>query len=291
MLITRIARACRRLCSGRRAGRDGDVAAVVMTTSFLVLLYFRHTLCLNESQGRSARVSPRPYRLGRRQADINDGRRRILDAARGLLAESTHYTQFTVGAVAERADIARATVYYQFGSKTGLLEALCDSFAQRGGMSELAHAFTAPDPDQALRLLVTAFARFWGTDRLVMRRLRALAALDADVAAVITARDDRRRVALKTLLERRDDVADPAHALRLAHMLTSFETYDTLLSPRQRPRDAVPTLVDLITTAIRMPAPTRPVAAQPPPVGDGDDLEGSGRSHLASTTRGRRRCG
>jgi AcrR family transcriptional regulator len=203
-------------------------------------------------------MSPRPYQLGRRQADIDEGRHRILDTARALLAESAHYTEFTVDAVAKRADVARATVYYQFGSKTGLLEALCDSLAERGGMDELAGAFKAPDPDDALHLLVKAFARFWGTERLVMRRLRALATLDPDVAAVIAARDDRRRVALKTLLDRRDDVANPAHALRVAHMLTSFETYDALLSPHQRPGDALPILLDLITTAIRMSAPVRP---------------------------------
>jgi AcrR family transcriptional regulator len=203
-------------------------------------------------------MSPRPYQLGRRQADIDEGRRRILDAARALLAESTtHYAQFTVDAVAKRADVARATIYYQFGSKTGLLEALCDSLAERGGMNELAGAFTAPDPDEALRLLVTAFARFWGTDRLAMRRLRGLAMLDPDVSAVIAARDARRRHALRTLLARRDDIADPAHAVRVAHMLTSFETYDALLSPHQRPADAVPTLLDLISTGIRMAAPTR----------------------------------
>src|SRR3569832_2056444 len=172
---------------------------------------------MNHKRG-SALMSPRPYQLGRRQADIDKGRRRIVDAARDLLAESEHYTAFTVDAVAKRADVARATVYYQFGSKTGLLEALCDALAERGGMDQLARAFTAPAPDDALRLLVTAFARFWGTDRLVMRRLRALAALDTDVATVITARDDRRRVALKTLLARRTDVADPAYALRVVHM-------------------------------------------------------------------------
>src|SRR4051812_29527123 len=141
-------------------------------------------------------MSPRPYQLGRRQAEIDEGRRRILDAARALLTESNHYAAFTVDAVARRADVARATVYYQFGSKTGLLEALCDSPAERGGMSRLAEAFTAADPDDALRLLVAAFARFWAADRAAMRRLRALAALDPDVAAVIAARDERRRDAL-----------------------------------------------------------------------------------------------
>jgi AcrR family transcriptional regulator len=199
-------------------------------------------------------MSPRPYQLGRRQVEIDEGRRRIVDAARALLAESTSYSAFTVDAVAKRADVARATVYYQFGSKTGLLEALCDALAEQGGINELAGAFRAPDPDEALRLLVTAFAEFWGADRFVMRRLRALAALDADVAAVITARDERRRLALKTLLDRRADVADPAYALCVAHMLTSFETWDALLRPGQRPAEAVRTLLMLMTIAIRTSA-------------------------------------
>ena len=202
-------------------------------------------------------MSPRPYRLGQRQADIDESRRRILDAARGLLGESERYTAFTIDAVAQRADVARATVYYQFGSKTGLLEALCDALAERAGMAELASAFTVNDPDQALGVLISVFARFWSTDRLVMRRLRALAALDPDVATVIDARDQRRRHALRTLLQRRDDIVDRTHALRVAHMLTSFETYDALLGPRQRPADAVPVLTQLIDTAVRSPAPTR----------------------------------
>lgn len=202
-------------------------------------------------------MSPRAYQLGRRQADVEQSRRRILEATRELLAESEHYATFTVDAVAKRADVARATVYYQFSSKTGLLEALCDFLAERGGLSELARAFAAPDSDDALRLLVTAFARFWGADRLVMRRLRALAALDPDVAGVIAARDERRRLALKTLLDRRDDVSRPAHALRVAHMLTSFETFDALLTARQRPAEAVPIVADLITGAIRTPSTDR----------------------------------
>lgn len=195
-------------------------------------------------------MSPRPYQLGSRQAEVDESRRRILDAARELLAESASYTGFTVDAVAKRADVARATVYYQFGSKTGLLEALCDVLAERGGMTGLARAFTTDDHDEALRLLVGAFVRFWASDRLVMRRLRALAALDPDVAEVIAARDERRRLALSTLLGRRDDVADPAHAQRVAFMLTSFESYDALLGARTRSPEIVTTIVTLITAAL-----------------------------------------
>ena len=95
-------------------------------------------------------MSPRPYRLGKREEVIGEGRRRILDAARELLGTATAYPGFTVDAVARRADVARATVYYQFGSKTGLLEAVCDDLAEAGGMADLARVFTDPAPDAAI---------------------------------------------------------------------------------------------------------------------------------------------
>src|ERR1035437_10896384 len=138
-------------------------------------------------------MSPRPYQLGKRQDQIDEGRQQVIDAARALLAEATSYSNFTVDAVAKRADVARATVYYQFGSKTGLLEALCDALAQEGRMSDLASAFMNPDPIEGVSAFVSGFGRFWDVDRLVMRRLRSLAALEHEVEVVISARDERRR--------------------------------------------------------------------------------------------------
>jgi AcrR family transcriptional regulator len=179
-------------------------------------------------------MSPRPYELGRRRDQIGENRRRVLDAARALLAESNTYTAFTVDAVAKRADVARATVYYQFASKTGLLEALCDALAEEGNMADLASAFTEPDPLEALARFIAVFGRFWAADRLVTRRLRALAALDPDVGAVITARDVRNITGLEVLIGRVAAHPDlrmsvpPEDAVRVLHMLTSFETFDSL---------------------------------------------------------------
>src|SRR5579862_4876437 len=110
-------------------------------------------------------MSPRPYQLGKRQDQIDQSRQRVVDAARSLLAEATSYTAFTVESVARRADVARATIYYQFESKTGLLEALCDDLAAAAQMSELADAFTDPDSVEALRTFIACFGRFWAVDR------------------------------------------------------------------------------------------------------------------------------
>lgn len=177
-------------------------------------------------------MGPRSYQLGKRQNLITQSRERVLDAARSLLAESTNYVEFTVDGVARRANVARATVYYQFESKTGVLEALCDALANAGGMIDLATAFSTPDPIEAIHAFIICFGRFWNTDRLVMRRLRALAALDQDVGNVITARDDRRRAGVAVLLTRLVDQnlldVNRDLASRTLFSMTSFESFDSM---------------------------------------------------------------
>lgn len=56
---------------------------------------------------------PRPYQAGeRRLAATAATRSKIINAARELLADPRS-TTFSIDAVAERADVARMTVYYQ----------------------------------------------------------------------------------------------------------------------------------------------------------------------------------
>ncbi len=194
-------------------------------------------------------MSPRPYNLGKRQAQISAGRRQVLDAARGLLAEATSYRDFTVDAVAGRAGVARATVYYQFGSKPGLLEAVCDDLAAAGGLADLADAFTEDDAEAAWQRFVAAFGRFWDVDRPVMRRLRALAQLDPEVADVIAARDQRRGEGIEVLLRRRlHDSVDAAARVAVARRLlalTSFEVFDTVAGVERSPAEVVPEIVEM----------------------------------------------
>lgn len=177
-------------------------------------------------------MSPRSYQLGARRVQIDDSRRKIIDAARALLTESTSYTTFTVDAVAKKADVARATIYYQFESKIGLIEAVCDALAEDGQMSELASAFMNPDPIEALTIFIACFARFWNSDRLVMRRLRSLARLEQEVGGVISDRDERRRSGLVVLVERLSDqhflTVEPDRAVQILFTLTSFESFDSL---------------------------------------------------------------
>src|SRR6266487_5649024 len=183
--------------------------------------------------------------MGRRQAVVEQTRARVLAAARSVLADPSGYKAFTVDAVAQAADVARPTIYYQFGSKRGLIEALCDSLADQSGMGELAAAFGEPEPLAGLERVVAVFARFWAADRAVTRRLRALAALDPDIGAVIAARDERRRQALQALITKPGAAQRPAAgavstAVAVLTALTSFETFDVIAGgggPDREPAD------------------------------------------------------
>ena len=199
-------------------------------------------------------MSPRPYRLGQRQAATELTRSRILNAARALLMSSDGYSHFSIDAIARQADVARMTVYHQFGSKIGLLEGLCDSLAASGGMEQLATAFRQAEPLDSLREYLLIFSHFWDVDRLVMRRLRALAALDPDFEHVIRTRDEWRRRGVRTIAERL--VLSPGEALDktvdILLTLSSFETFDTLAGPTRSMEEVAPQVYRLAHAALKL---------------------------------------
>jgi AcrR family transcriptional regulator len=191
---------------------------------------------------------PRTYRLGQREVASEQTRSRILEAARELLIATNGFSAFSMDAVARRADVARMTVYHQFGSKVGLLEAICDSLAAIGGMEQMASAFSQPEPLDALAEYIAVFGRFWQADRLLMRRLRGLAALDPEFEQVIRARDERRRQGLRVIVARlgeRHEAATGDRIIDVLYTLIAFEFFDTLAGPTQSLEDVVPTVARL----------------------------------------------
>lgn len=203
-------------------------------------------------------MSPRPYKLGQRQATHEQTRIRIIHAARELLMASDGFSTFSLDAVARRADVARMTVYHQFGSKSGLLEALSESLAASGGMEQLATAFRQADPLDALNQYILIFSRFWEADRLVMRRLRALASLDPDFEHVVRTRDERRRQGVRVITQRfvEKQMLAPVGSLDeivdTLFMLTSFETFDTLAGSTRSLEEVAPLLSQLAHAALHL---------------------------------------
>jgi AcrR family transcriptional regulator len=179
---------------------------------------------------------PRSYRLGARKLSIEETRARVISAARDLLATSTSPVGFSIEAVARSADVARMTVYYQFGTKAGLLQAVFDDLAASGGMEQLRTAFMSSDPLEGLGRFIEVFCRFWASNPVIFRRLRALALLDQDLGHELASREEGARRGLRVLLQRMaadQEGPDPADIERTAGVLftlTSFETFDSLQS-------------------------------------------------------------
>lgn len=182
--------------------------------------------------------------MGQRQAATDKTRKRILAAARKLLL-APDFSEFTMEAVASAADVSRLTVYYQFESKTGLLEALYTYVAQRGEMETLAEVFRYGDPIQMLAEFILVFANFWASDREVIRRLHALAAIDSEIGKGILARNERRRRGVLVIVERyckAYDLLSPPQvsvAVDTLHMLISFETFDALAASGRKFEEVV----------------------------------------------------
>lgn len=198
----------------------------------------------------------RSYTSSERQRTVEAGRERIVAAALDLL-EDDEAEGFSIDAVARRAGVARMTVYNQFESKAGLLEALFDSLALRGPFAGMADIFAIPDPAAALAEYVALFGRFWTINRRSHRRLRAAAMHDDELAAAIASRNERRRKGVTELVRRFGDRARPVvpagDVVHVIYVLLSFDTFDALAGPSRTPEDVVPTVTQLILALLGIP--------------------------------------
>jgi AcrR family transcriptional regulator len=202
--------------------------------------------------------SKRPYSLGVRQQLSDESKQRSLDAARDLLADSKADT-FGMQEIAVRAGITRQTLYNLYGSKTKLIEAVFDDLARRGGMQRMAVAMQQRDPHARLAAMVNTLLEFWNSDRDITRRIRAMAASDPDLRAVLRARDERRRMACRHVV---DGFKVPGHSpTQLAFQadalfsLTSFEFVDMLAGESRSPVEVAGTVMRLAEVIV---VPARP---------------------------------
>lgn len=201
-------------------------------------------------------MSPRHYRMGQRSAAAERTRERILTAVRELLATPRGFYEFSVDAVARKSGVARMTVYYQFGSKAGLLEALYSHLVTRRETEQLVGALRNSDSLATLLEFIDVFIQMWSSHRVVIRRVHALAALDPAVTQSVHASNARRRHELEVILKRvRGQYGHPgftkfSEALEIVYMLTSFETYDHLAGPARRSNDVADAVKRLALAAV-----------------------------------------
>ena len=175
-------------------------------------------------------MSPRPYNLGVRTAAVAETREKVVGAARRLFAE-VGFHRVSLDEIARRADVARATVYHQFGSKLGVLGAVVEDYERRAGLAALADLVESGPVETLARDVVTAGCTYWSTDPALARSIIAFAVSDPQ-AADLLAGHDAGRLRLLTRMVGRLDLLDPERALDALWLLTGFAAYDDLTRGR-----------------------------------------------------------
>jgi len=184
---------------------------------------------------------------------VAETREKVVDAARLLFAE-TGFHRVSLDEIARQADVARATVYHQFGSKLGVLGAVVEDYERRAGLAALAELIETGPVETLARDVVTAGCRYWSTDPALARSIIAFTVTDPQ-AADLLAGHDAGRLRLLTRMVERLDLPDPARALDALWLLTGFAAYDDLSRGRRlSTARAAELLSDLAEKALRRPA-------------------------------------
>ncbi|WP_321803434.1 TetR/AcrR family transcriptional regulator [Burkholderia sp. BCC1988] len=196
-------------------------------------------------------MSQRQYTSTARSIAAKEKRDRVIEAALQLLRECTSIAEVSLEAVAREAGVTRLTVYNQFGSRRGLLEAVFDRLAQNAGMHAIADAMAEPDPFVALEQMVRLAIGVWSKNEPIAR-LFAEAQIDPEFAELMAQRVQKRRHALTALVARLADRYGPPSVPEsdvgdMLDLLISYPSYDAL----RRGERPVERIIELVTIASR----------------------------------------
>ncbi|MER8976231.1 TetR/AcrR family transcriptional regulator [Mesorhizobium sp. M0800] len=180
-------------------------------------------------------MSRRSYVSVARAEAATEKKERVIQAAARFLREADSITAFSLEAVAKAADVTRLTVYNQFGSRRGLLEAVFDDIARRGRLVRLNDVMAEADPWKGLDWLIAVFCDFWGSDPAVARLHDAMA-IDQEFAQALLERNERRRQSIEELVARiageQVPPADRRDAVDFIFALTSCAMFRMLAGAR-----------------------------------------------------------
>jgi AcrR family transcriptional regulator len=190
-----------------------------------------------------ATVKPkRRYDSSGRQAQARRNRQVILDAAQRHFLEGG-YAATTIAAIAAEAGVSVETIYKAFGGKPGLVRAIYD----RGLVGQQpVPAYQRADEMRERETDPRAIMRNWGTIASevsslvspIARLVRAAAASDPDMAALLGANNDVREQRARhhaRFLKRRGYLREGvsvAQATDIIWTCTSDELYDLLVTQR-----------------------------------------------------------
>jgi AcrR family transcriptional regulator len=169
----------------------------------------------------------RPYDLGKRLEQMDESRAAILRAAKTQLT-AAGYPRLTMASLAAASGVTRQTIHNLFGTKTAVLEALFDLIALDSGMERMREVMMQPPGDAQLVKFVGIFCGFWAQNRLLLRRVHGIGAIDPEFGVVIEARNRRRLMAASRVVAGLGVGDDAKRRAATLAALTSFEFFDAL---------------------------------------------------------------
>jgi len=152
---------------------------------------------------------------------------------RELLQEGSFH-EATVEQVAARAGVSRATLYQHFGSRLGLVDAICDTFDANPELIAVRETVRDPDIGTALDRSIAHTVAFWGSEEAVLEPLYGAAAIDPAARDLVARQRADRRAEFGHLLEHLEEAGrlrpelSSTEALGVLLVLTSFETFQEL---------------------------------------------------------------
>lgn len=179
----------------------------------------------------------------------------VLAATRKQL-ETGGMRDFSMESLANASGVTRQTIHNLFGTRSELLEALFDQIAVDAGMERMREVMTASDPDAMLTGFIRVFSDFWAKNRLLLKRIHGIGAIDPEFGRAIQARNQRRKMAATRVigaLEGRLNLSKPENrSERIASLvaLSSFEFFDALSESMGSVTTAREHLPDLIRGAL-----------------------------------------
>jgi AcrR family transcriptional regulator len=178
-------------------------------------------------------VSSRPYRTRRQPDRTQATREQIKNAVRELLAEGSFHAS-SVEHVAERAGVARATLYQHFRSRLELVDAICEAFDENPALLQLRETVKLPDADAALAETIALTVRFWSSEDPILGQLYGAAAVDPAARDLVDRQRRDRRNEYERLVHNLQRAGrlraglSRQHALNLLLVLSSFDAYREL---------------------------------------------------------------
>jgi AcrR family transcriptional regulator len=156
--------------------------------------------------------------VSRRPRKSQQTRERIIAAVHDLLEEGSFH-ESTVEEVASRAGVSRATLYQHFGTRLGLVDAMCEAFDENPALIAVRETDDIDD-------FIAKVVDFWASEEKVLVQLYGAAALDPAASDLVARQRRDRQSELRRLL--RGLEIDNRGTFAALSVLTSFETFQEL---------------------------------------------------------------